>query len=72
MKIGTEEFWEEPYGMKTVILRMDNSVDVPLIRKADGKVSVGNGKTLFDIGKDTVWGDVGVIDLRHPERGTDR
>ncbi|MFC7337957.1 hypothetical protein ACFQY0_12265 [Haloferula chungangensis] len=71
MKIGTETFWPKPHGEKAVILRLDNSVEAPLIRKADGKVSVGHGKTLFDTGPDTVWGDA-VIDLRHPEKGTKR
>ncbi|MGB6222068.1 hypothetical protein [Haloferula sp.] len=69
MKIGTEEFWSKPYQGKAVILRLDNSVDAPLIRKADGKVSVGNGKTLFDTGPETVWGNDGLVDVRHPERG---
>ncbi|MEP4077886.1 hypothetical protein [Haloferula sp.] len=69
MKIGTETFWDEAYGEKAVILRLDNSVDAPLIRKSDGKVPVGNGKTLFDAGPGTVWGENSVPDIRHPEPG---
>lgn len=68
MKIGTETFWAEPYEGKAVILRADNSVDAPLIQKSDGKVSEGRGKTLFDTGKETVWGEGFEVDLRHPEK----
>lgn len=69
MVIGTETFWTKPFKGKAVILRLDNSVEAPLIRDADRKVSVGSGKTLFDVGEDTVWGVDGKIDLRHPEPG---
>ena len=69
MKIGTDEFWEEPFGMKAVLLKLDNSVSAPLIRESDGKASVGDGKTLFDTGEGTVWGNDGPVDIRHPERG---
>lgn len=69
MRIGTEMFWGETFGDKAVLLKLDNSVEAPLIRSKDGKVSVGNGKTLFDTGEDTVWGVDGAVDLRHPERG---
>lgn len=68
MKIGTEEFWPKPFQDKAVILRLDNSVEAPVIRKKDGKVTVGNGKTLFDNGPETVWGDE-VVNVRHPEPG---
>ena len=68
MKIGTEMFWAEPYGGKAAILRLDNSVEAPPIG-SDGRVSVGDGKRLFDTGADTVWGEGFEMDLRHPERG---
>jgi hypothetical protein len=69
MKIGTDQFWEKPYGMKAVLLRLDNSVEAPLIREKDGKASVGDGRTLFDTGEGTAWGNRGPVDIRHPERG---
>jgi hypothetical protein len=69
MKIGTEQFWPDAFGDKGVILRLDNSVEAPLIRSKDLKVSVGNGRTLFETGPESVWGDVGAIDIRHPEPG---
>jgi hypothetical protein len=68
MKIGTEEFWGDVHGHKAVILRLDNSVEAPLIRSKDDKVSVGGGKTLFDTGPMSVWPAGHVIDLRHPEK----
>ncbi|MFC7337630.1 hypothetical protein ACFQY0_10615 [Haloferula chungangensis] len=68
MRIGTEAFWEEPYGGKAVLLRADNSVEAPLIRRSDGKVPVGSGKTVFDTGADTVWGEGFDVDMWHPER----
>ena len=68
MKIGTEEFWPRPHGKKAVILRIDNSVEVPLIRSADNKGSIGGGMTVFDTGPGTVWGSGFHIDLRHPEK----
>ncbi|MFC7337991.1 type II secretion system protein [Haloferula chungangensis] len=46
----------DPYGDKAVLLRLDNSVEAPLIRKKDNKVSVGNGKVIEDTGTDSVWG----------------
>jgi hypothetical protein len=69
MKIGSEQFWPDAFGEKGVVLRLDNSVEAPLIREKDGKLSVGNGKTLFDAGEETVWGVDGVVDIRHPEPG---
>ena len=68
MIIGTEQFWPKPFQQKAVLLRLDNSVEAPLIRSTDGRVSVGNGKTIFDTGSDTVWGDDFEFDLRHPEK----
>jgi prepilin-type N-terminal cleavage/methylation domain-containing protein len=56
----------DPFGDKAVILRLDNSVDAPLIRKTDSKVSVGNGNTLEEAGDDTVWDDTPVI--KAPEK----
>ena len=67
MKSGTQEFWPEVYKNKAVILRLDNSVVAPLIRKADQKVSAAAGKALFDQGLTTVWPAGHVIDVRHPE-----
>ncbi|MEM1085795.1 MAG: hypothetical protein AAGI48_16930 [Verrucomicrobiota bacterium] len=67
MRIGTDQFWSEPFGDKGIILRLDNSVEVPIIRK-DGRLSVGNGKTLFDTGEERVWGPVSPVIL-HPEPG---
>lgn len=46
----------DPFGNKAVLLRLDNSVEAPLIRKSDMKVSVGNGKTLEQAGTESVWG----------------
>ena len=68
MKIGTQEFWAKPFKGRAVLLRLDNSVEAPLIREADGQVTVDSGKTLFDTGDDTVWGEGFVFDLRHPEK----
>lgn len=68
MKHGTRQFWREPFQTKAVLLRLDNSVEAPLIREEDGLVSVGKGKTLFDTGDDTVWGAGYEIDLRYPEK----
>ena len=68
MRTGTREFWMDGnFGDKAVILRLDNSVEAPFIRRSDQRVSVGNGLTLFDTGPDTVWGTGHWIDLRHPE-----
>ena len=69
MKIGTEQFWPDAFGDKGVILRLDNSVEAPLIRSKDLKISVGNGETLFDTGPESVWGEIGLIDIRYPEPG---
>lgn len=50
-------FDPDVYGKKAVVFRMDNSATVESVRPSDKKVSVGNGKTLFQGGdKDTVWG----------------
>ncbi|MGB6221077.1 type II secretion system protein [Haloferula sp.] len=54
-------FDADPFGGKAVILRLDNSVDAPLIRQTDDKVSVGNGNTLEQAGDDTVWDEEPVI-----------
>jgi hypothetical protein len=45
----------DPFGGKAVLLRLDNSVEAPIIREVDKKISVGNGNTLEQAGSDTVW-----------------
>jgi prepilin-type N-terminal cleavage/methylation domain-containing protein len=68
--LNAEENWEfdgDPFGGKAVVLRLDNSVEAPLIRQSDNKVSVGGGKTLEDSGDDTVWDETPVI--KAPEKG---
>lgn len=67
MRTGTQEFHSDVYQDKAVILRLDNTVECPVIGRSDRKVSVGNGKTLFDTGPGTVWPKGHTIDLRHPE-----
>ena len=47
----------DPYGDKAVLLRLDNSVEAPLIRAKDNKISIGDGKVLEQSGEDSVWGD---------------
>ncbi len=47
-------------------------MEAPLIRQWDGKVSVGNGKTLFETGPETVWPEDYTLDLRHPEKPVKR
>lgn len=44
------------YDRKAVVYRLDSSASIESIRPSDKKVIVGGGKTLFDNGKDTVWG----------------
>ena len=67
MRTGTREFWPETYKKKAVILRLDNSVECPVIRSSDRKVTAGGGRTLFDAGPGTVWPKGHWVDLRHPE-----
>jgi prepilin-type N-terminal cleavage/methylation domain-containing protein len=57
----------DPYGDKAVLLRLDNSVEAPLIRQKDNKVSVGNGKTLQDNGDESVWGSENPV-IKAPEK----
>jgi prepilin-type N-terminal cleavage/methylation domain-containing protein len=60
----------DPFGDKAVLLRLDNSVEAPLIRKSDMKVSVGNGKTLEQGGDESVWGtDITPVMKAPGERG---
>lgn len=46
------------FDRKAVVLRIDNSVWVESIRPSDKKVLIGGGKTLFQSGEGTVWGDI--------------
>lgn len=46
------------YNRKAVVLRIDNSASTAPIRPSDKKVLIGGGKTLFQSGEGTVWGDV--------------
>ena len=46
-----------PFGDKAVILRADNSVDVPIVRKTDNYVTIGKGRTLQQTGPNSVWGN---------------
>ncbi|MBB5352779.1 prepilin-type N-terminal cleavage/methylation domain-containing protein [Haloferula luteola] len=57
-----------PYGGKAVILRLDNSVEAPIIRETDNNVTVGGGKTLQKNGKGTVWGSVQPV-IKGPDAG---
>jgi len=50
------EFDPNPFDNKAVILRLDNSVQIPSINQRTNKVSVGGGNNLEDTGEDTVWG----------------
>lgn len=72
--LDAQENWEfdgDPFGDKAVILRLDNSVEAPLIRGQDRKVSVGSGNTLSDTGRDTVWGTTENPEIKAPaKRGT--
>ena len=61
---GTDRFDPKPFDGKAIILRIDNSVTSVRINK-DGHAVLG-GKTLFDTGEDTVWGQH-VPDIRYPE-----
>jgi hypothetical protein len=49
------EFDSSPLAGKAVLVRLDSSVVFRTIRP-DGKVEVGNGKTLLNTGEDTLWG----------------
>ncbi len=61
---GTDRFDPKPFDGKAVVLRMDNSVTSLRINE-DGYAMLG-GKTLFELGGDTVWGQ-NVPDIRYPE-----
>ena len=61
---GTDRFDPKPFDGKAVVLRIDNSVASLPIDK-DGHAMLG-GKTLFQTGMDTVWGQ-NVPDVRYPE-----
>ena len=67
MKIGSTSFYEETFGGKVVVLRVDNSATAMPIRSSDDKVLLENGKMLFD-SNNGLWAKGHVIDLRHPEK----
>ncbi len=50
------KFDPDPYGGKAVILRIDNSVDAPLIRSTDNYVTIGKGRPIQQTGVNSVWG----------------
>ncbi|MCP5538189.1 MAG: hypothetical protein H7A51_18400 [Akkermansiaceae bacterium] len=62
------QFDPKPYDHKAVVLRIDGAVKQLLINKDTCKAKIGMGKTLFDGGADTVWGEEGfdVANLVHP------
>ncbi|BCX47212.1 hypothetical protein HAHE_11200 [Haloferula helveola] len=62
------EFDPDPYGGKAVILKLDTSVDQPLIRDKDKYVTVGGGRTLQQTGDDTVWGTASTPMLAAPRK----
>ncbi len=62
------QFDPGPYGGKAVILRLDNSVEAPIIRETDNNVTIGGGRTLQKNGKGTVWGSVEPV-LKAPDAG---
>lgn len=54
---GTEaEFKPDPYDNRAVYLRVDGSARSERLNQNDGKVKL-NGKTLFQSGTGTVWGE---------------
>lgn len=61
---GTDRFDPKPFDGRAIILRMDNSVSSLQINK-DGHAVLG-GKTVFENGEDTVWGQH-APDIRYPE-----
>ncbi|MEM1085466.1 MAG: type II secretion system protein [Verrucomicrobiota bacterium] len=63
------QFDGDPFGDKAVILRLDNSVEAPVIKQTDNKVSVGNGKNLEDSGEETVWNTVNPVIKAPGKRG---
>lgn len=48
-----------PYDGKAVVLRIDGAVKQLLIDRETGKAKVGEGKTLFEGGAGSVWGEAG-------------
>lgn len=56
------------YGCKAVVLRIDGAVKQLLIDRERHLAKIGGGKTLFQTGPDTVWGENGVDEsmLVHP------
>jgi len=53
---GTEPIFDpSPYNEKMVYFKADGSVTEARI-KTDGKAGLKKGKTLFDIGEETMWG----------------
>ena len=65
-------FKRDPYDGKAVALRLDGSVQTLRLKKAtgggntDGEALIGGGKTLFQTGQDSVWGDDNPV-LAYPE-----
>lgn len=55
------------YNMRGVYLRVDGSARQERLSPSDQKIKLGGGKTLFDTGPDTVWGDLKPVILL-PER----
>ncbi len=55
------------YNMRGVYIRVDGSARSQRLRETDQKIQIGRGKTLFDTGPDTVWGDLKPVILL-PER----
>lgn len=62
------KFDRDPFGGKAVYLKLDNSVEQPLIRERDNAVTVGGGRTLDQTGNDTVWGTGSNPTLVAPEK----
>lgn len=57
LNAGTDwRFDPDPFGGKAVILRIDNSVEAPIIRDRDNFVTVGAGRTIQQTGEESVWG----------------
>lgn len=63
------EFDGNPFGGKAVVLRLDNSVDQPLIRESDNQVTVGKGRTIQETGPDSVWDDLNPVLAAPKKRG---
>lgn len=51
------KFKEDPYGGKAVVLRIDGSVQQYRISKQNQEAKLPSGKTLFETGTGSVWGN---------------